>query len=323
MDYEELAQDILSKATGRETLVPIVASVGLFVVMGFFSLRALKRLPDFEHKAEMVWGAKWYWAVWLAMCAVVYGTLYYGLTATPYLLTTLITTPVLLSLLCWLSIRYLDHQSTGALFCMNVFSARLRGKKFDLGEWQERQRKLASKQRIIRAIVHALHIVIGVFYLYIVLAVSYPADRWSAEMRRVETLGEHIKVQLHSERIDEFDAVPAIPDFEHFLSTGGVQQAWLSLRDIVHLAPKVPGPPDRDLDYYHIFIKATPGTGQAEAEELLARTQQALIAAGEDHYWRIIISSRDKAVSVRGVWPEGASVGQEGGNWGQSPIPEE
>ncbi len=303
MDYEELAQDILSKATGLEGLGPIVASVGFFVLLGFLSLRVLKQLPDFEHKADMVWGARWYWTVWLAICGIVYGAVYYGLTATPYLLTTLLTSPVLFGLLFWLSMRYLDHQSTGAFFCMNLFNARVRGKTFDFEEWQERQRQLPTKQRIMRAIVAVVQIVIAGFYVYVVLSCCYPLDQCMVEMHRVEVLGQHLEMQVHSERVEEFDALSPVPDPKHLLSTGGVQQAWLSLSEILDLRTKAPGPPDRNFDYYHIFIKVTPGTSQAEAEELLARTQQALSDAGEDNYWRIIIWSRDKAVSVRGVWP--------------------
>jgi len=304
MDHEELAQDILSKVTGLEALGPIAASVGFFALMGLLSLRALRQLPDFEHKAEMVWGAKWYWTVWSAICGAVYGVLYYGLTATPYLLTTMMTTPVLLSLLTWLSTRYLEHQSTGAFFCMSLFNARVRGKKFDFGEWQQRQRQLPRKERIVRAIVAVVHVVIAGFYLYIVLSFCYPLDCLLAEIHRVDTFGQHLKVQLRSERIEELHAFAPVPSWGHLLSTAGGQRAWLSLSEILGLGTKAPGPLDRDLDYHHIFIKVTPGTSHGEAEGLLARTQQALSDAGEDNYWRIIIWSRDKAVSVRGVWPE-------------------
>ncbi len=303
MDHHELAQDILSRATGLEALVTIAASVGFLALLGFLSLRALRQLPDFEHKADMVWGAKWYWTVLLAICGAVYGVLCYGLTATPYSLTTVMTTPVLLSVLLWLSTRYLEHQSTGAFFCMSLFNARVRGKQFDFDEWQESQRQSPRKQRITRAIVTVVHVVIAGFYLYIVLSFCYPLDCSLAEIHRVDTFGQHVKVQLHSERIEEFHAYAPVLDVRHLFSTGAGQQAWLSLSEILGLRTKAPGLPDRNLDYYHIFIKVKPGTRQAEAEGLLARTQQALSDAGEENYWRIIVWSRDRAVSARGVWP--------------------
>ena len=35
--------------------------IALFAVMGYVSLRFLRKQPDFPEKPQMIWGAKWLW----------------------------------------------------------------------------------------------------------------------------------------------------------------------------------------------------------------------------------------------------------------------
>ena len=54
----------------------VVASTA-FSVMSYLSVRLLSRLPDFEHKDEMLWGARWWELIFLGI-VVLSGAIWYA-----------------------------------------------------------------------------------------------------------------------------------------------------------------------------------------------------------------------------------------------------
>ena len=306
MTYDELVQQTVRMMFRLEFLLFAGGAVGLFALMGYFSLRILRDMPDFEHKAEMIWGARWFWLVFLAIITAYFAVAYLGATQTPYLITSMIGANVLLYFSVVLACFFLDHQTDGVFFSLHWLGMRMKGKKLEVDAWLKFRKKRQAKAGLIHKILWGIFILLMLAYGHGVLVYIYPLDRQMAEIARTESLGKLIETELDSPHIEELHAFSPIGDLELRLEGSGMQRAWESLRQILHIGT-APRPTLDQWDYYHLFIWVTKDTTPTEAQELLGRARQILAAQGEKGPWRIRVYSRDKHISLKGSYPEGAS----------------
>jgi len=284
MTHEELVRQTLDRAFGLEALLPAGGAVVLFALVGLFSARALRCLPDCEHKREMLWGARWYWAVFVGVVGIAFGMLYFGVARTPYLMTSMCGSSLTLFVLTGLSLHVPRHQSNGAVFSLMAAGMDARGKPFDLEEWLERQRDPSPRTRRIRTTARILYGLLPCLSVYAILAVAYPVDRMGLRMRDAEAVGRALGETLPSPLLWTLDAFSPVgapdDDPEHF---GSLRCARRSVRQIAGLERETP--PTSYWGYWAVFIRAKPDAIRADRQAFLAATRQYLQATRNPHYW--------------------------------------
>ncbi len=239
--------------------VGLVLAVGFFAVAGYLSLRFLRRLPDFEHKAKMIWGGKWFWAIVLAALTLPYLIMYLGITRTPYPMTSFLVAlaaPYLVMALCSL---LLHHQVGGSVAVLELLGARMKGKRFDFDSWLARQRQTRTKRRRYRLIAAGALLLMPILWAYFAVTDSYPFERELIELERVLGLVQALRRELDSP-----------------LVRGVFPQPGLRREP------------------YELTVKVGPDTTPAQAEDLLQRTQRGLACLREPRRWRIVVAYAHK-----------------------------
>ncbi len=262
----EQINELLGVIFSAENIFFVAIFIGLIALVGHFSYRFLRGLPDFEHKAQMMWGAKWYWAIVLAACAIGSLTMYLGITVTQYMTTSILVADALFWLIIALSFLFLPHQIRGGLALFDFLRPRLRGRRFDFDAWLERQRQVDTKHRLVRHIPDVVMLLVPVMIAYFAFSV-YPVDREIAEMQRVLPLAETLTQQLASPLVK------------------GV----------------FPNPPFRQQPY-ELRVKVPEDTTTVQAEEVLRQTQQALSRLGEPRRWEIVVTDCGKKTFATGLY---------------------
>jgi len=232
-------------------LLMVLLPVGLFGWMGYSSLRFLRGLPDFEHKEEMEWGARWGWAIVAGLFTTWPLVKYLGITFTPYDLTFFFGGGLFLALGFCALYYFLPWQNAGLDIAGAAQRGRWRKQPFNLEAWLERKRRGLRKWRIVTA---ALGLMVTAFSVRAIAKYTYPLDREFLMYRQLDQLGASLQEQLN---VPELDQVIVI------------------------------GPPT--FQHYRLVIKVKEEIGPERAEELLTLARSALAEMNRRERWGIMI----------------------------------
>lgn len=231
----------------------VVVFAGFLPVIGLLSLRFIRGMPDFEHRPQMLWGAKWLSVVPLGAVATANLAMYFGLGRTPYP-----RTSFFIGLATFVFVTSLPHLRDQALglraAAIPIWSG---GRPFDFDSWLARERRARAKERRYGLLMTGVAIVCAAVLIYYAVG-AYPSERIWAEHRRTELLVESIGRDVAS------------PLVEYVFRT----------------------PPYLASDPYEVVITLRKRASQAEAQALLGRWQQGFAALAEANRWRIEIQRR-------------------------------
>ncbi len=174
-----------------------VLLLALFPALGWWSLRCLRKAPDFPHKREMIWGAKYGWLIWelFAVLPVIAGPLMVRFHV-PWALT-VSTAWMLLIPLVTVANMLAYWPGIGSGVAIRIRGARMRGEEFDWDEFIARQE--AQRRAWWLRLGVALFILFIPVWAYFVVTRIVPADRvvqagqWSS---RVEARMESAMADL-------------------------------------------------------------------------------------------------------------------------------
>jgi hypothetical protein len=168
--------------------------VAVWGLLGYLSLRFLRRLPDFEDKAAMMQGAKWGWLWWLGAIAASLLVMYFGFAYLPMTSTWIAGLLSMGILFLWFF--GFPHQAWGSM-------AVLWGASSDLGklgvqEWLEQRKQNGAKRRRGVRIVAVMWVLVLGGDLGLGVRSYCKFDRQFLQCRRVEALQEDVKRELSS-----------------------------------------------------------------------------------------------------------------------------
>jgi len=256
-----------------EVLATVGAVVAVLGLVGYFSYRFLRTLPDFEYKRQMLWGAKWLWAVAAVVPGVAGLTVYLLLTRTPYFGTAITAGPGIFLLIALVSLL-LPTQIRGNLAVLDLLNARLKRQPFDFPAWLERERRLCPRRRLHTFIMGGVWLLFTVAFAYFILTVMIPSDREFAEVGRLLTLVQTLEQQIDSPLVEGVYPWGLLPD-----------------------------------EPYTLEVRVPEDTTPAQAKELLQRTQQVLASLGEKQRWRIVVSYCGKKTFATGIYEPRGQTG--------------
>jgi len=286
--------------------LPAAACIVLFVIMGRFSLRILSQLPDFPAKRQMMWGARWFWLVMLAMIALAFLATYVGLTRTDYLISSMIAGKLVLD--AGLASAHLyRRQGNGMFLSMQALGARLRAKPFDALKWIEKVEIRWARRWWVRGWVIGVCGFALAVDAYLILGFTYPLDVSFGTMDRAQRIADEV-----ARCVGDDLGLPQVQGVEGYAprSAFDTPEEFGNLRavraSVVHAAAVIRGarPVDGSVTgEYVLFVKIAADTEKPEAEELLGRAQGVLATQSESHRWRISVYNRESEVSVTGLYP--------------------
>lgn len=194
----------------------MVGLVVLFAAMGYSSLRFLRKQPDFEHRREMLWGAKWFWVLVAGLIAFGHLVLYLGVTLTAYPLSFLTGASSVFYIGFVLLLCLLPWQAEG-LFAWSVgFRAWMKRKPLD---WLS---ALTKMERQHRRWWWRGGLIIGVALMaglnaYMICRYTYPLERDLVEICQYDEIAAAIQRQLDSDMVLEVLAGPLPNRYERSL----------------------------------------------------------------------------------------------------------
>ena len=182
-----------------------IGALAFVWLVGYLSLRFLRDLPDFEHKREMMWGAKWHWAIYASILTASILTMYFGFTLSPYPTTSLLVALALMWVLFALDLVLLPHQNSGQLAIVDLWTARLKKQSFSFDSWIAREHRNRVKQRRMRIVIAVFWVLLwtGTCGYLAVTSSSLSFDRQFSAMRQQAALAENIKARLANPLVEE------------------------------------------------------------------------------------------------------------------------
>ncbi|MFB3880638.1 MAG: hypothetical protein ACE149_05210 [Armatimonadota bacterium] len=300
MHREQLVQQALRTISSPWYVGAVAALVSLSLASGFLSLRILRRMPDFPRKRDMIWGARWCWALELAVFLCAYAVAYLGITRTDYLLTAFVASGAF----PWLALPALQlalpRQFYGDMLWIAALASRVRRRPLDIEAWLTKLDRSWSRTWLNCSAVFAYLALVFLMVGYIALAFTYPFDVDAAAQFRAQDVADELGLAMRGttigRRIQKVEAfVPSTePDW---LEHGGELEAvkW-SLRRIFGRAE----PPQNE---HRVLIRVTKDSTQTQKREVLAQAQNLLADRHEPHRWRIAVYSRESKLSVHGWYP--------------------
>jgi hypothetical protein len=285
-------------------LVGAAAFVAVAALLGYLSLRILRRLADFEHKREMVSGARWAWAAALLLVAVAYAAAYFGVTLTRYVVTSAVSGEFLLLACLAILIHMFPRQADGAMFAFFSAGQRIRGKEVSAASWLEVVARRKRLERYFKVTHVFLLAMTALGYAFLVLAITYPMDAafaaWTAQLERARTVAEVVRAGIAQANVQEVSAFGPheVPDL--LSDAGSMKQVAKSVREILKLGRPEEQPGAGD---FHLFIRVTKDTTARQARDILAQTEKLLADRHEQHRWRIAVYSRESELSIHGLYP--------------------
>ena len=261
-----------------------VAGVGL---LGYLSTQGLRERTDLPHHGEMLWGARWGWAVVLVLFVLRYAGAYLGVAFTEY-----------------------DHTAArgslwGVLLALvllgKLFPWRARGLVYSesLEERKRREKertipggvKLVVKigQGLLRALERLL-IVSLVVSLCVVTVGEYLQDRERIWDKKQQVVGDAMRTYLQAEHVRRVWAFMADPVQDWVESTIFRQTPFWKWRS---------GIPN------HLGIELEYGATEEQADELLERAREGLGALGRAERWTITVSCSKPRIAAEAIYEPG------------------
>ncbi len=250
----------------------LLVVVGFFAVVGDRSVDFLRGLPEFEHKAEMLWGARWLWAVMLAIPTVAYLVMYEGITRTAYPVTSVLAALLIFQFGFVVLLPLLGDQAAGCFAVLDLVGAWFKRKPFDVSAWIAHEQEKLKRQRLYAA-MGALGFVMSGLLSYGQLSRSYRVEREIAELYRGLPLVIVLKQELHS------------------LLVEGVF--------IERALTREP---------YELVVRVRRDTTAKQADDVARRTERALASLGEPRQWLIHVVRRGEKARQREALTESMYV---------------
>jgi hypothetical protein len=269
-------------------LLLVYAGFLLFVVaVGYASWRVLVRLPDFPYRREMLWGARWTWAVMAVALGLALAVMYYGGAYTGYPLTCIIIGQAVFVVGVADTTLLLPMRAEGWRFCLVALGARLRGQRLDLNAWVTARVRQHHKPWLRYGLGVGGSLAVLLMNAYLVLAFTYPFDRDVARVDREQRIANEVaadvREHLQGQTVVEVRAYGPI-DLDWLEEAGTASQAKGSLREI--LALDDPPPLEKP---FHLFIEVAPDTSVEDAEVVLEQARSALKERHESRQWQVSV----------------------------------
>jgi len=302
---EQFVQQIVRTIFSPWYLGAAAAFVGLSLVSGRFSLRILRRMPEFARKRDLVWGAKWCWTLLLAAFVCAYLIAYVGITRTDYLTTATAAAAGFLWLILPALQLSLPRQFYGEMLWMAALASRIRRRPLDIEAWLAKTDRYWARTWLNCGAAFAYLALVLLMIAYIVLAFTYPFDAEMAAQFRAQKIGDEIGLAVRSTiagvRIQKVDAAAPLSEPDWADHAGEWKMVAWSLDSILGRGKAPPSLATPAL--FRLFIRVTADTTEREARDMLAQVEKLLADRHEPHRWRIAVYSRESKLSVHGLYP--------------------
>lgn len=297
----------LQLISNPKVLFNIGAGVVLFALASLASLRVLRRLPDFEAKREMEWGARWFWLLLLSAFGLAGIVIYVGMTHTRYLTTSGLVSKMVFDALALSWAVFLPRQTQGWAVWTGALEARIRGREFDFWAWMQKTARVRRKltTRAGQAVAVTL-VLLG--NVYLMLGFSYPFDgqwaRWRAGEEHAAAVEQAVEEELVSSRIKSVDASApfSLMNLGSIESAGSLTTVKVSLMRILDVGDQEEGFPT---DPYRINLDFRGRVTELEAIDVVVHVWRIFDASDEDERWIISAGNRSSEVSVNAAYPMG------------------
>ena len=300
MFQDEMARMVAERLFGPAQLLT-VAGVLLFVmVMGYASRRLLLRLPDFPYRQEMLWGARWMWAIIAAVLGVAMGVTYYGAIYTDYPLTFIVMGGAVFPLGMGGAMSLRPMRAEGWGFCFTALGARLRGQRLDMGDWVTKRVRQYHKPWIKYGLGWGVPLTLVLMNAYAALAYTYPFDRefgrTDREQRIADQVAAEVRERLQGRKVVDIQAYGPM-DLDAF-DERDLSRIRTSLRELLALDDP---PPSQES--FRLFIEVMPDTNIEDAESMLEQARAGLEERHDGRQWDVSVYVRDAEVLARGEYP--------------------
>ena len=300
MYQDDLARIVTEELFAPRALLLYAGLTAFDLAVGYASWRALVRLPDFPYRREMLWGARWMWAVIAAVLGAAITVTYYGAVYTNYPLTSVILGGAVFTLGMHQTMLLLPMRGDGWSFCLTALGARLRGKQLDLNAWVTKRVRQYHNPWLKYGLGRGMAIALLLMYAYIVLATTYPLDRDLArtdrDQRTADQVAADVRERLSSELVVDVLAF-TLPDLTES-DDSDLSRVKISLRDIFERHDRAP---TRKPFYLHIQV--TPDTSAEEGADMLARARAVLAEKKVAGKWQISVYIPDVKGLAHGEYP--------------------
>jgi len=261
-----------------------VAAVGL---LGHLSSQALRERPDVPRRVEMLWGARWGWAVFLVLLVLRYAGAYLGVAFTEYDHTAARGSLLGVLLAIVLLARLFPWRARGLVY-------------FESLEEQKRKERVQAWRggaklvvKIGQGLLWALErgwIVLIVILLCVLAAGGYLQDRTRIWDEKQQAVGETMQTCLQAEQVHHVWAFMADPVQDWVESTIFRQIPFWKWHS---------GIPNR------LGIDLKDGATEEQADELLARAREGLSTLGRAEPWTITASCSKPRITAEAVYDPG------------------
>lgn len=303
---ESLVDDLLQKLVSPETLTNEFIVVGACLVLGLLSAHYLRQFKDFDRKDKMMWGANWLWLVLLAIAAVYKLVAYLALTHIPYTVTVVLGFALASPLLLWFLFRRLKYRAGGVATVIAVWGNRVRGREVHLEKFMGEPNPRWT--RIVSVISHVVHGVALVFFVVVMLCLTYPLDRAIIQQAEAERLEPVFRQKLESPQLSDLYASSPPPHVAYPYTREGLGVMLRSAKNIIGVGPENP-PPQDIRDYWLLAVKTTQDADKKQALKLADEAEKLVASHSGGHYWHIEICVVSDTSVIRRYYPRKMHTG--------------
>jgi hypothetical protein len=251
----------------------------IFIGVGWYSLRLLRRLPDFPDKPAMLRGAKWGPLVVIAWCAL--AAALGGLCARSAGFRTsgpALVHAVRLAGFFWLLLRS-GPEAEGLGFALTQFRLR----PFDSDKWLAERERSKTGSRKWRWVLYVLAAIVVSGWVALAGWTYWHEDRWLAAMAQDERFGAQLREAMG---VSEVEGISA------------------------------DGPAETRGRLCALFVHVSPGTAVERGKEIAERAREVLAARQDKHILRIHVGPEHGRRLAKVYYvPEGMTLPPDADNY--------
>lgn len=264
----EMADNAMRMVFDPGMAAPWVGVVVLFGAMGYASLRFLRKQPDFPEKPQMLWGAKWLWALTAGLVIVKYLVWYLGALLTDYSFSFMFAGLVVFGWGVFLLLLVLPLQTSGSAACLVPLRAWINRKPVDLPAWLDQEQR-TRRSRWYRVGIPATALLLTAYLGYLI-GYSYPREREMAPLWEYMQTGALLREQLNSDTV----------------------------RQVIAGGPPVS-------ERHVIVVQVVERTSTQEAAVVIEQAKRALAVQDRPERWEIRVYASNKGILATGEYVPG------------------